>query len=245
MAKVIITIIIIISTTSISVTTTITTNIISIDGIVNTMPLIELATVRLQPSQPIPPPPSFTQTWTQALHAVSSAAGIPFQLYRSTTDAAVYMLIGAWRTGAEHVAFLSTPAAVDLARAIGQFMTVDIVRHIAGDIAPLEDPRPERLRVAVYKVPEALVKKWEDDNSHTPRGVGGWDESASVQKHHQAFRKMGDVTNSASAFGRTDGTGTVRDWVWIEPAREEYQPRNTSPEKDMESETWEIEYVIG
>lgn len=223
------------------------------------MPLIELATVRLQPSQTIPPPPAFTQTWTQALHAVSAAAGIPFQLYRSTTDDTVYVLVGGWRTGAEHVTFLSTPAAVDLARAIGEFMTVDIVRHIAGDITPLGYPRPDRLRVTIRKIPDALVKKWEEDNRrppyaharrsednhHSPHGVGGWDESASVQKHHQAFRRMGEVTNSASAFGRADARPeTVRNWVWIEPVGDDHR-RTDEEEGEIESETWEIEYVIG
>ncbi|KAK5190167.1 hypothetical protein LTR99_003537 [Exophiala xenobiotica] len=115
------------------------------------MPLIELATVRLHPSlssSPSPLPSSFSELWTKCLDIASSASGIPFQLYHSSSpspstststssDAQLFYLLGGWQTADDHIAFLSTPQAVDLAKAIGQFMTVDIVRHMDGDIVSL------------------------------------------------------------------------------------------------------------
>ncbi|KAK4939693.1 hypothetical protein LTR10_020083 [Elasticomyces elasticus] len=206
------------------------------------MPLIELATVRLKATDPIPPP-SFKETWMEALQGASSAAGIPFHLYRSTTDQSVYYLLGGWLTGADHIAFLNTPAALDLAKAIGVFMTVDLVRHISGDIAPL-GPRPqrERLTVSVRKVPVAHAGKWEGE--WMEKGVGGWDESAVVQKQHAAFRKMGELTSSVDAFGGTD-VETFKEWIWVESATDAFNNEAAGQSIESEIETFEMEYVIG
>ncbi|KAI1616536.1 hypothetical protein EDD36DRAFT_461418 [Exophiala viscosa] len=208
------------------------------------MSLIELATVRLKPHYTVPVSPSFTETWSHALHDVSSAAGIPFHLYHSINDKSVYYLLGGWPTGADHISFLSTPGAVDLAKAIGQFMTVDIVRHISGDIAPF-GPRSERefLRVSVYKVPIAHAGKWEREWMRDG-GAGGWDESATVQKQHAAFRKMGEVTGSEGAFGGTDGQ-TFKTWIWIETARDNPKEKAAERSDEIGTETFEMEYAIG
>ena len=123
-------------------------------------------------------------------------------------------------------------------------MTVNIVRHISGHITPL-GPRPERehLRVSVCKVPLAHAGKWESKWTSS-EGVGGWDESAIVQKQHAAFRKMGEVTVSAGAFGGTDGE-TFKNWIWIETATDTSRNRSAKQSIEIETETFEMEYVIG
>jgi hypothetical protein len=164
------------------------------------------------------------------------------------------------------MAFLSTPKAVDLAKAIGQFMTVDIVRHVDGDIAALlggagatPSNRPQRLVVTTYKVPSASAsanidgstwkEHWEK-KTKDGASAGGWDESAAVQKQHQAFKQMGQVTNSASAFGGNDSSGSgMKTWVWIEDATrkkvDSSDSRLLEDASTVEAESVEIEYFIG
>ncbi|KAK7890691.1 hypothetical protein LTR67_007900 [Exophiala xenobiotica] len=239
------------------------------------MPLIELATVRLHPSlssSPSPLPSSFSELWTKCLDIASSASGIPFQLYHSSSpspstststssDAQLFYLLGGWQTADDHIAFLSTPKAVDLAKAIGQFMTVDIVRHVDGDIAALlggagatPSNRPQRLVVTTYKVPSANIdsstwkEHWEK-KTKDGAGAGGWDESAAVQKQHQAFKQMGQVTNSASAFGGNDSSSDMKTWVWIEDATRKQVDSSDSRllenASKVEADSVEIEYFIG
>jgi hypothetical protein len=236
------------------------------------MPLIELATVGLHPSlssSPSPLPSSFSELWTKCLDIASSASGIPFQLYHSSSSAAasdgaqIFYLLGGWQTTDDHIAFLSTPQAVDLAKAIGQFMTVDIVRHIDGDIAALlggagadTSDRPQRLVVTTYKVPTASANidsstwkgHWEK-KTKDGAGAGGWDESAAVQKQHQAFKQMGQVTNSASAFGGNDSSSDMKTWVWIEDATRKQVDSSDSRllenASKVEADSVEIEYFIG
>jgi hypothetical protein len=244
------------------------------------MPLIELATVRLHPSlssSTSPLPSSFSELWTKCLDIASSASGIPFQLYHSSSpststssDAQLFYLLGGWQTADDHIAFLSHPKAVDLAKAIGQFMTVDIVRHIDGDIAALlggaeaaatTSNRPQRLVVTTYKVPSASAsanidsstwkEQWEKKTKDGANaGGGGWDESAAVQKQHQAFKQMGQGTNSASAFGGNDSSSSgMKTWVWIEDAtRKKVDSSNSRPLENastVEAESVEIEYFVG
>jgi len=211
------------------------------------MPLIELATLRLHPSlSSSPPPPSFSELWTKCLEITSSASGIPFQLYRSTSDAQLFYLLGGWQTADDHIAFLSSSEAVDLAKAIGQFTTVDIVRHIDGDVALLGANRPQRLVVTAYKVPSASasIDAWKEQ--WKPKdGAGGWDESAAVQKQHEAFKQMGEVTHSASAFGGNESSG-VKTWVWIEDATKKVDSGSRILENSkVEAESVEVEYFIG
>jgi hypothetical protein len=211
------------------------------------MPLVELATLRLLPSV-TPGESSFTQLWERALRIASSAAAVPFRLYQSGD---VYYFLGGWRTGADHIAFLSTPDAVELAREIGKVMTVDVVRHIEGDIAGLATTADPKLRVTRYQVPETKAAEWEKEwNALTGAGAGGWDASASVQKQHKAFKEMGEATNSASAFGGMDDGGP-RNWIWVEGAGEKNggEKRQTSNGQLLESlkpvESFEMELTIG
>jgi len=210
------------------------------------MPLLELATVRLHPQHtPTALPSGFTPSWSRAVElATQAASGIPFQLYHSTTSPSVYYLVGGWHSGSEHIAFLSTPDAVALAKSIGEYMTVDIVQHVDGDVSRLgERQRPSRLKVSVYKVPLASEQAWESTfASNHVAGAGGWDVSAEVQQQHKAFRQMGEVTNSVQAFGGSK-EGGKRTWVWIQDA--EGSSEGEEVENDVEAEVFEMEYVLG
>lgn len=216
------------------------------------MPLIEIATVRLQPSFSSNPPEAFTSTWTHACQLATKAAnGVPFQLYHAAppADKDLYYLIGGWKAGEDHIAFLSTSDAVTLAKSIGAYMTVDVVRHIDGNIGALNlgdsAERPRRLRVKVYKVAESDVADWESrwiKEQHSVGGAGGWDLSAAVQKQHKAFRQMGEATNSVSAFGGGDDSNG-RIWVWMDSGESDTGSSLTSGY--VKVETFEMEYLLG
>ncbi len=125
-------------------------------------------------------------------------------------------------------------------------MTVDIVRHIDGDIALLGVNRSRRIVVTTYKVPSAStnIDAWKEQ-WNTKDGAGGWDESAAVQKQHKAFKQMGEVTNSASAFGG-NGSSDVKTWIWIEDATKKVDSDSRLLENStVEGESVEIEYFIG
>jgi len=218
---------------------------------VSKMPLLELATVRLQPSFSSNTPDSFNSTWTNACHlATKAAGGVPFQLYHAVppADRDLYFLVGGWQSGEDHIRFISTPDAVTVAKSIGQYMTIDVVRHIDGDIGALGagsgEARPKKLRVVVYEVPESVVANWPSQWSSHKRtgGAGGWDLSAEVQKQHKAFRQMGEVTNSVSAFGGSD-KGSNRTWVWVEDA--ENADGVAVALENVKAEVFEMEYVLG
>ncbi|KIW65445.1 hypothetical protein PV04_07704 [Phialophora macrospora] len=213
------------------------------------MPLIEIATVRLHPSFSSNVPDSFTSTWIRACNLATEAAnGVSFQLYHAvaSTDQDLYYLVGGWQTGDDHIKFLSTPDAVTVAKSIGQYVTVDVVRHIDGDVGLLGSTagRPKKLTVTVYKIPESDVADWESkwESSHQgPGGAGGWDLSAVVQNQHRAFRQMGEATNSVSAFGGKDAGGD-RTWIWVESG--EKSPA-VADAQNVEAEMFEMEYVLG
>jgi hypothetical protein len=215
------------------------------------MPLIEIASVRLHPSLAFKLPDDFTSTWTYlCAEATKAASGVPFQLFHSTTsaDKDLYHLIGGWNTGQDHINFLSTPDAVAMAKSVGQYMTVDTVRHVDGDIRALDSAtglgRPRKLRANIYKVPATKTASWMANWGARPpkTGSGGWDMSGEVQKAHKAFKLMGEVTNSISAFGSHDETGS-RTWVWVEDADED----NSRPvvSEDIEVQVLEMECVVG
>ncbi|KIW97474.1 uncharacterized protein Z519_01058 [Cladophialophora bantiana CBS 173.52] len=221
------------------------------------MPLIELAAVRLHPSVSSSLHDSFTATWTNACDLATSAAnGVPFQLYHSInpTSKDVYYLVGGWQSGNDHIAFLSTPDAVTLARGIGEYMTVDIVRHVDGDISALNKDRggrPKGLRVTIYKVPESVADGWAakwNNSQLAGAGAGGWDTSGSVQKQHKAFKKMGEATNSAAAFGRKDEGGS-KVWVWLESLGRAGEIGGSQHPLEgfdnIDAEVFEMEYVLG
>ncbi|KIW23386.1 uncharacterized protein PV07_11591 [Cladophialophora immunda] len=222
------------------------------------MPLIELATVRLHPSLSSNLTDSFTATWTRACGLATSAAnGVPFQLYHSIdpTTEDVYYLVGGWQSGDDHIAFLSTPDAVALAKSIGEYMTVALVRHVDGDISALgqeDGGRPKRLRVTAYQVPESMIDNWALKWNNSPfasTGAGGWDLSSSVQKQHKAFKQMGEATNSVAAFGGKDESGS-KTWVWLESSgnRSEETERSQYPLEGFENiqaEVFEMKYVVG
>ncbi|KAJ9615601.1 hypothetical protein H2200_001676 [Cladophialophora chaetospira] len=155
------------------------------------MPLIEIAALRLQPSFSSNVPESFASTWVHACHQATKAAnGVPFQLYQNPADKDLYYLFGGWKTGQDHINFLSTPDAVTLAKSIGQYMTVDTVRHIDGDVDILDGAagRPKKLRVEAYKVPTNMALDWEANWNAHQGGSGGWDLSGEVQQQHKAFK---------------------------------------------------------
>lgn len=216
------------------------------------MPLIEIATVRLQPSFSSNPPEAFTSAWTHACQLATKAAdGVAFQLYHATppTDKDLYYLIGGWKSGEDHIAFLTTPDAVTLAKSIGAYMTVDVVRHIDGDIGALNlgdsGERPKRLRVRVYKVSQSDVTDWEsrwNKDHYIVDGAGGWDLSTVVQKQHKAFRQMGEATNSVSAFGGGDDSSS-RTWVWVDSGETDTGSVLTSGK--VEVETFGMEHTLG
>lgn len=219
------------------------------------MPLIEIATVRLQPSFSSAPPASFIATWARALQIASSRAGVPFLLYRSTSDSDVYHMLGGWQKGEDHIAFLSTPDAVELAKSIGQYMTVDLVRHIDGDFTKLKlgqgpGGKPGNVGVAIYSIPKPMADEWErkwHDRPARDTTSGGWDVSASVQKQHQAFRQMGEATNSTSAFGGSD-QGDKRTWVWVKSTNGGggiTKTIETAGTDDVQADFLEMEYVVG
>ncbi|EXJ67526.1 uncharacterized protein A1O5_09539 [Cladophialophora psammophila CBS 110553] len=221
------------------------------------MPLIELAAVRLHPSIAFGLPDSFIATWTNACNLATSAAnGVPFQLYHSVTPTSkdVYYLVGGWQSGNDHIAFLSTPDAVTLARSIGEYMTVGIVRHVDGNISALYQDhggRPRGLRATIYKVPESVVDNWATkwNNSRlAAAGAGGWDMSGSVQKQHKAFKSMGEATNSAAAFGRKDEGGS-KAWVWLESLGRAGEIEGSQHPLEgfdnIDAEVFEMEYVLG
>ncbi|KIX03022.1 uncharacterized protein Z518_06572 [Rhinocladiella mackenziei CBS 650.93] len=220
------------------------------------MPLIEIATVRLRPEFSSELPPSFTETWSRALRLAGAAAGIPFQLYQNDRDSDLYYLFGGWATGADHIAFLSTSSAVELAQAIGQYMTVDIVRHIDGDVRDLigrqqTGDKLGRLKVGVYKVPNTMLDEWKHKWQLVHEGsdgVGGWDMSASVQTQHKAFREMGEAINSVSAFGGND-PGGITSWVWVTLAGAGNEGDQGGMSKnlmeDVETDFFEMEHVLG
>jgi len=212
------------------------------------MPLLEIATVRLHPRFSSSPPEPFNATWTNACHLATKAAnGVPFQLYHALppVDKDLYYLVGGWQTGEDHIAFLTTPDAVTLAKSIGQYMAADIVRHISGDIGGLKQEdgsRPKRLRVALYDVPEVKVADWEakwKNSQGAASGSGGWDLSASVQKQHKAFRQMAEATNSAGAFGGTD-QGGCKTWVWVDEGKDASVNMG-----GVDAEVFQMEYVLG
>lgn len=214
------------------------------------MPLIEIATVRLRPSFSPNASDPFTSTWTHVCNLATKAAnGVPFQLYQAVppADTDLYYFVGGWQTSEDHIRFLSTADAMTLAKSIGQFMTVDVVRHIDGDMSAFDqrgEGRPKRLRVAVYMVPESEVGVWESrwkSSCHSVGGSGGWDLSAEVQKQHKAFREMGELTNSVSAFGGKDEAGS-RTWVWVESAE---QSSTVASLQNVEAAVSEIELVVG
>ena len=214
------------------------------------MPLIEIATVRLRPSFSSNIPAAFDSTWTRACEGTTKAAnGVPFRLYHAVppADKELYYLVGGWQKGEDHIAFLSTPEALTLAKSIGEYMSADIVRHIDGDIGVFDHSdkgRPKKLRVGVYKVPELEMEEWESrwKSSHpSPGGAGGWDMSAEVQHQHKAFRQMGELTNSVSAFGGKDEAGS-RTWVWVESGEEDSTMASL---QNVEPEVFEIEHVLG
>jgi hypothetical protein len=213
------------------------------------MPLIEIATVRLHPSFSSNVPDSFTATWTRACNLATKAAnGVPFQLYHAVapTDQDLYYLVGGWQSGDDHIKFLSTPDAVTLAKSIGQYMTVDVVRHIDGEVGGLGGTtgRPKKLTVRVYKIPESDVADWESKWNSSYQGLGGaggWDLSAVVQRQHKAFRQMGEATNSVSAFGGKD-TGGGKTWIWVESGE---KSTATADVQNLEAEVFEMEYVLG
>ncbi|OAP63372.1 hypothetical protein AYL99_02599 [Fonsecaea erecta] len=222
------------------------------------MSLIELATVRLHPSLSSGLPDAFTTTWVRACSLATSAAnGVPFQLYKSTnpTSKDLYYLIGGWQSGNDHIAFLSTPDAVTVAKSIGEYMSVDLVRHVDGDISALNQEdrgRPKKLRVSIYKVPESVVDDWAFKWNHSQlasAGAGGWDLSGAVQKQHKAFKQMGEATNSVSAFGEKDESGS-KTWVWLESSGkrsgETWGPQHPLEGfNDIQADVFEMEYVLG
>ena len=215
------------------------------------MPLIEVATVHLHSTLGSEIPASFTQTWEHAVHLATTAAGIPFRLYQLTSDSKTYCLFGGWRTKADHVGFLSTSDAIELAKSIGRYMTVENVRHIEGDIGGLKgwdqsSTTNPKLKVEIYKVLDAEAGTWERNWPSSRFGAGGWDASASVQKRHKAFRAIGEATNSASAFGDKDEDGK-RTWVWVSGVgtndSEGLVERGTA--EHVGQEVFEMEYVLG
>ncbi|KIY03428.1 uncharacterized protein Z520_00119 [Fonsecaea multimorphosa CBS 102226] len=222
------------------------------------MPLIELASVRLHPSLSSSLPDSFTATWTRACGLATSAAnGVPFQLYQSLTPTSkdMYYLVGGWQSGDDHIAFLSTPDAVTLAKSIGEYMTVELVRHVDGDINALSQEdggKPKRLRVTTYKVPESRIEDWAlkwNNSRHASAGAGGWDMSGAVQKQHRAFKQMGEAANNVAAFGGKDESGT-KTWVWVESSRKTSGDTGGSQHPlegfdDIQAEVFEMEYVLG
>ncbi len=211
------------------------------------MPLIEIATVRLHPTFSSNLPDSFTSIWKHACHLATQAAnGVPFQLYHAIpqADQELYYLVGGWETGADHINFLSTPDAVTQAKSIGQYMTVDIVRHIDGDIAALDQGaggRPKKLRLAVYKVPESEVADWKSKWNVRQGGSGGWDLSTEVHNQHKAFRQMAEATNSISAFAGNDNGGS-RTWIWVESGESSTVVANP---KNIDAEVFEMEHFLG
>ncbi|OAL36092.1 hypothetical protein AYO20_04506 [Fonsecaea nubica] len=222
------------------------------------MPLVELATVRLHPSLTSDLPDSFTATWTRACALATSAAnGIPFQIYHSTAPSSkdVYYLVGGWQSGDDHIAFLSTPDAVILAKSIGEYMTAELVQHIDGDIRVLnggDGERPKRLTVTTYKVPESMADNWAlkwNNSRLAGAGAGGWDMSVSVQKQHKAFKQMGEATNSVAAFGGKEEGGS-KTWVWLEGSGKGFG-QTERPELPFEgfdavhAEAFEMEHVLG
>ncbi|KAJ9640584.1 hypothetical protein H2204_003212 [Knufia peltigerae] len=174
---------------------------------------------------------------------MTTKAGTPFQLYRSTSDATIYYLVGGWRTADEHIAFLSSPQAVEFAKAIGQYVSAEIVQHIEGDIDTLGAVRPKRLRVTLAKLHESEAIRWENQWK-SRKGAGGWDRSASVQKDHQAFAKMGEVTDSPSAFGGNIEREMLN-WVWIDDAASGDVFGKTSPTGTAKMKSFELEHVLG
>jgi hypothetical protein len=215
------------------------------------MSLLELATVRLLPSHSPDKSKDFETTWSRACDLASKAAnGLPFQLYRavSSRDQGVYYFVGGWETDEDHIKFLSTPDAVTLAQGIGQYMTIDVVRHIEGNVRDLnlgsKEATPKRLRAVVYKVPEAQAADWVAKWNGVKRtgGSGGWDLSAVVQKKHKAYREMGEAMNSVSAFGGTDELGN-RTWVWVESG--EQGAGTVAVFENIEPELLEMDYILG
>ncbi|KAL6246732.1 hypothetical protein RBB50_006039 [Rhinocladiella similis] len=152
------------------------------------MPQIELATLRLRPSIPTATS-SFNDLWHSVLEIMTSKAGTLFQWYRSTADATVHYLLSGWRTADEHIAFLSTAQAVELAQAIGQYVSVDIVRHIEGDIDALGAARPKRLRVTLAKLHDSETREWE--NQWKPKEGAGSGQKCLCAKGPPSIHKNG------------------------------------------------------
>ncbi|OCT49083.1 hypothetical protein CLCR_05178 [Cladophialophora carrionii] len=155
------------------------------------------------------------------IEIATAANGVAFQLYHAVppTGQDLYYLFGGWQSGDNHIKFLSTTDPVTLAKSIWRYMTVDVVRHIDGDIGALQSStrvRPKKLRLGVYKVPASEVVDWQSRWQSSDIGAGDsaeWDLRAEVQKQHKAFRQIGEATNSVSAFGGKDaGWGQNLGW---------------------------------
>lgn len=70
------------------------------------------------------------------------------------------------------------------------------------------------------------------------------DRSASVQKDHQAFTKMGEVTHSPSSFGGNTERGMLS-WVWIDDAATGNILENTLLTGTAKMGSFELERFIG
>jgi hypothetical protein len=130
-------------------------------------------------------------------------------------------LVGVWTTAAAHAAFLQSPAALELARAIGEFVDLVRVRHVdvdAGEVLRQVGPGGGILRVGVQEV-DGDGPEDSDGVQRIETLVGGWDMSSIAQAgaRKQAFEKVREAAgggNLEDVKGGMNGeVGGKRTWV--------------------------------
>ena len=105
----------------------------------------------------------FREPWMIGLGECSQAARTPFRLYQSTSNPTDLYLIGVWKTAGAHAAFLQSPAALELAKGIGNLVDLVGVRHVEVDA--------EEVVSRASSGGGVLGVRWQEVEGGSPAGV--------------------------------------------------------------------------